>query len=114
MPEITEYDYGQIGAKIREARKKQGLSQERLAEMADISPAFVGHIERGTRIMSLETFIKICRSLDLSPDYLLFDILPPSDPLLLNVFHSVKEKNPATYSRFLKIMKAIANITDEL
>lgn len=85
MSEITEHDYAQIGAKIREARKKQGISQERLAELADISPAFVGHIERGTRIMSLETFIKICRVMDLSPDYLLFDSMPPSDPILLNI-----------------------------
>ena len=85
MLEITEQDYAQIGAKIREARKKQGISQERLAELADISPAFVGHIERGTRIMSLETFIKICRVMDLSPDYLLFDSMPPSDPILLNI-----------------------------
>ena len=35
--------------------------------------------------MSLETFIKICRVVDLSPDYLLFDSMPPSDPILLNI-----------------------------
>lgn len=114
MAEITEYDYAQIGAKIREARRKLGWSQECLAEKADISPAFVGHIERGTRIMSLETFIKICRALDLSPDYVLFDTLPPSDPILLNIFHSVKQKNTTAYSKFLKIVKAIATISDEL
>lgn len=114
MTDLTQNDYAEIGKKIKEARKKMGWSQERLARETNISTAFVGHIERGTRVMSLETFIKICDALTLSPDYVLFDILPPSDPLILNVFHSVKQKNAITYSRFLTIMKAVAGIVDQL
>lgn len=64
-------DYETIGKRIKRRRKEKGLTQERFAELIDRSPAFIGHIERGTRIMSLETFFEIARALDCSADELL-------------------------------------------
>lgn len=66
-----ELDYSLLGSKIRTLRKKQGLTQEKFAELCDVSASFVGHIERGTRKMSLETFERICRVLQCSADDLL-------------------------------------------
>jgi transcriptional regulator with XRE-family HTH domain len=57
--------------KIIENRKKNGWSQEELAEKLEISASFLGHIERGTRIASLETLVKLCQALDTDPNYLL-------------------------------------------
>ena len=37
----------------------------------------MGHIERGTRVANLETFVAICNALNVSPDYLLYDSLEP-------------------------------------
>jgi len=37
-----------VGQRMRDARKAVGMSQERLAEMASISPTFVSHLESGT------------------------------------------------------------------
>ena len=39
-----------MGDRIREARKHKGLTQERLAELLDISVESVSHIERGSRL----------------------------------------------------------------
>ena len=64
-------DYKTIGKRIRMRRKALGWTQEQFAERANRSPAFVGHIERGTRVMSLETFFEIARALDCSTDELL-------------------------------------------
>lgn len=64
-------DYTSIGTKVRKARLEQQLSQEQLAELCNISASFLGHIERGTRKMSLETFYDICTILHLTPSYLL-------------------------------------------
>lgn len=36
-----------------------------------MSASFLGHIERGTRIASLETLVKLCIALDTDPNYLL-------------------------------------------
>lgn len=63
-------DYKALGKEIRTRRKQLYLTQERLAELTDISFAFVGHIERGTRKPSLETVIKIADALDCTIDEL--------------------------------------------
>ncbi|MBR5545619.1 MAG: helix-turn-helix transcriptional regulator, partial [Clostridia bacterium] len=52
-------------------RKLKSLTQEGLAEMADISVSFVGHLERGEKIPSIETIIKIAERLDMELNYLL-------------------------------------------
>lgn len=56
---------------MSEERKKMGLTQEELAEMIGISTAFVGHIDRGTRVLSVQTLWCLCGALNLSSDFLL-------------------------------------------
>ena len=63
--------YQRIGRRIRERRSAQKLTQERLAELAGISLSFLGHIERGSRKLSVDTLYKICMALDCSADELL-------------------------------------------
>lgn len=64
-------NYSAMGARIKQARKGQHLTQEQLAEMLNISPSFLGHVERGTRKASIETLYALCRALNVSADYLL-------------------------------------------
>ena len=49
---------------------KANLTQEKLAELAGISPSFVGHIERGEKKASLETMVHIAAVLNTTTDYL--------------------------------------------
>ena len=58
---------------ILELRTKKGLSQEALAEIADIGVMYLGEIERGQKMPSLNILIKIIEALDVSADYLLRD-----------------------------------------
>lgn len=110
---MKELDYQKIGQKIRAARLEKGWSQDKLAEKCNISPSFIGHIERGSRIMSLETFVALCSELELSADYVLWDVVRPSDPIVLNIVNNVKTKDAATYSHYIRIIKAIADILGE-
>lgn len=64
-------DYKDFGKQVRMARRQNNLTQERLAEMIGISSSFLGHIERGTRVASLETLVAICNTLQVSPQHLL-------------------------------------------
>lgn len=64
-------DYKDIGQRIRDIRRNKGLTQGELAEQLGISTSFVGHIERGGRVASLETLIAICNTLKVNPQYLL-------------------------------------------
>ena len=62
-----------MGDRIRETRKKRGLTQDRLAEKLDISVEYVSQIERGIKTPSMQNFIKLVEVLDVSADYLLRD-----------------------------------------
>lgn len=64
-------DYKDFGSRVRAARRQQSLTQERLAEKVGISASFLGHIERGTRVASLETLVDLCNALNVAPEYLL-------------------------------------------
>lgn len=64
-------DYKDMGARIRALRKAAKMTQEDLAEQVGISASFMGHLERGSRIASLETLVALCNVLDVTPEYLL-------------------------------------------
>lgn len=66
-------DYARIGMRIRKERRANGWSQDELAKRCGISMSFIGHIERGTRVMSMDTFVTICNVLGSSADELLWD-----------------------------------------
>ena len=48
-----------IGEAIRLRRKRTGLTQEKLAERADLNPKYLGEIERGEKIISIEALLRI-------------------------------------------------------
>lgn len=64
-------DYKDLGMRVRKLRRSCGYTQEELAEKVDISASFMGHIERGSRIASLETLVALCNVLKVSPTHLL-------------------------------------------
>lgn len=62
-------NYLLMGRRLRRGRKRLKMTQEKAAECADISAGFLGHIERGTRIPSIETVVKLCKLYRISTDY---------------------------------------------
>lgn len=55
-----------LGKKIQRQRKKMNLTQEELAEKVGISRAYMGYIEQGRNIPSLEVLHKIAKNLNIS------------------------------------------------
>jgi transcriptional regulator with XRE-family HTH domain len=55
-----------IGKNIRKFRLARKLRQEDLAEKTDLTTNYIGMVERGEKIPSLETFIKIVNALGVS------------------------------------------------
>lgn len=74
-----ELNYIEIGKRIRAIRKKQGISQEQLAEMIDMSIVHVSHIETANTKLSLPTLISIANALSVTADCLLCDSLENAD-----------------------------------
>ncbi len=60
-----------FGNRVRQLRKKKGLSQEALALEANLDRSYVGGVERGERHISLENIDKLARALGVSPASLL-------------------------------------------
>jgi transcriptional regulator with XRE-family HTH domain len=52
-----------LGETIRRYRKQAKLSQERLAEKADLHPVYIGKIERGEKWISLHALLRIADAL---------------------------------------------------
>lgn len=52
-----------VGARIRDYRSKQGISQEELAARAEVHRTYIGGIERGERNVSLLNLVRIARAL---------------------------------------------------
>jgi XRE family transcriptional regulator, regulator of sulfur utilization len=55
-----------VGENIRLSRKQAGLSQEALAEKADLHPVYISQIECGKKAVSVEALWKISRALRIS------------------------------------------------
>lgn len=68
-------DFGSIGKNIRKFRLEKKLRQEDLAERSGLSANYVGMVERGEKIPSLETFIGIINALGVSADMVLTDVV---------------------------------------
>ncbi|MDA2937395.1 helix-turn-helix domain-containing protein, partial [Acidobacteria bacterium AH-259-A15] len=63
-----------IGQRIKEARTQRKVSQERLAEISNLSATYIGRLERGEKTPSLETLIVLAQSMDVSVFDLLVDL----------------------------------------
>ena len=75
-------EYKKIGARIREVRIKNGMSQADLSVKAHISLPHISDIELGKTKMLLATFVRITEALQVSADVL----LRPDIPQVNNIY----------------------------
>lgn len=73
-------NYKEIGMRIKRERISHAMTQSTVAHLADISLSFYGHIERGTRIMSIDTLCKLCKALNTDVHYILWGKAPVHSP----------------------------------
>ncbi len=69
MKQIHAEKYREIGLRIAYYRKLHGLTQEELAELTGLTPAFIGHLEAPniTKALSLDTLFDIAAVLGVAP-----------------------------------------------
>jgi transcriptional regulator with XRE-family HTH domain len=56
-----------LGVNLRLMRRKRGLTQEKLAEIAQIHPVYVSYIEKGYRNPSITKIIRVAIALQCRP-----------------------------------------------
>ena len=77
-------DYKSIGKRIKTARVQMDITQEKLAEMVNLSTSHLSNIETGTTRVSLPTIVNLANSLHVSVDYILADNVVQSKAVFEN------------------------------
>ena len=62
------FDLHSIGENLYKVRKAKGLTQAEVAEKADLSDRTYADIERGSVTMRIDSLLKICQALHITPD----------------------------------------------
>lgn len=101
-----------VGGNIRKYRQIKKLRQEDLAELTDLSPNYIGMVERGEKIPSLETLIAIVNALGVSADMVLADVLSCGyqikASLLIEKLDSISEQDR---SRIIAVVETLLQYT---
>lgn len=100
------FEMCEIGNKLLAIRKKQGLTQAEVAELAGLSGRTYADIERGTVNMRVETILRVCKALQITPDEILTasnDNLPVQRAELLEKLNTCSVKNQETALRLLEV-----------
>ena len=64
MPDRAANLQRQFGSTVRLERKTRNLTQQELAFAADLSLTYIGEIERGERMVSLDTVLRLATALN--------------------------------------------------
>lgn len=106
--------YTYIGKKIRGYRIRFGLTQEELADKANIHYSFLGHIERGSKKASLDTVDKIAKALGINIDKLFESVSPvkTKKSKLSNQIEFLLKDHSPKYQKF--IVGVVKKLTKEL
>ena len=110
---MNDINYSEIGNKIKQKRRELGYSQEELAEICGISASYIGHIERGSKKMSIPIAVSIAHALQLSLDYL-FDASDEANDTLLSVQSLLKQGTPSQADTLLKTIKILSENINKL
>ncbi len=100
------FDFHAIGNKLLAIRKKQGLTQAEVAEAAGLSDRTYADIERGTVNMRIETILRICEVLHITPDVILTEDNPSltaQQEELISQLNSCSPKDKETALRILSV-----------
>jgi len=68
---VLVFEFTTIGNRLFSIRKKMGMTQSEVAEAAELSTRTYADIERGSVNMRIETVLKICNVLHITPDEIL-------------------------------------------
>jgi len=65
-----------IGDAVRSYRSKAKFTQEKLAELVELNPKYIGEVERGEKIISIEALLRIAKAVK-TPIQEFFRGIPP-------------------------------------
>lgn len=85
----------QMGRRLSARRKQLRLTQEEVAERADLTTQTISTAETGSKALRPENIVKMCGALGISADYLLFGTISDEDRSYLS--EKIAKLNPEHY-----------------
>ncbi|MDD2200927.1 MAG: helix-turn-helix transcriptional regulator [Firmicutes bacterium] len=92
-----------LGKRIREARLRQGMSQEELSEKCCINPSYIGQIERGEKSPSLQTLWAIADGLNMNMRLLFASPETEQELAIQRLVDTVSNRTPGEIVKIAKI-----------
>lgn len=109
-------DYKKLGKRIKERRGQCRLTQEKLAELVNLSVPHISHIENGQTKVSLEKLVLIANTLHTTVDSLLSDSIEESEGItsqeMIEVIHDCTGREMRDLLRILKYFKEFLRTRD--
>ena len=101
-----------IGQRIRTYRLKAGLTQEALAERADVHPTYIGQVERGEKNLTLVTLEKILLALNVSFSEIFMHIAPSSSPddIADMCYELINQMSPSQQRHIYHIIQEVSEL----
>ena len=87
------FDFHAIGNKLLAIRKRMGMTQAEVAEAAGLSDRTYADIERGTVNMRIETLLRICQALQITPNDILTESCVSEAPQLESLWEQLNSCN---------------------
>lgn len=103
-----------MGKRIGEIRRANHVTQEKLADMLDVSPKHISHTERGTSSLSLKNLIEFCNIFDCSLDYVILGKTMDSclSKLPLEIIEILNTGTDAQIKRLNKVLELYIELSD--
>ena len=102
---LLQIEFGKL---LRRKRRELNLTQQELAEKADLDPTYVSSIERGERNVSLANIVAIAHALNISPNELIPSTLPdPKKQTRLELgkrLKKIRERKKMTQEELAKML----------
>jgi transcriptional regulator with XRE-family HTH domain len=95
---------------LKKYRKQAGFTQEKLAELCETDPCYIGQMETGRRCPSIAYVEKIAAALNIAPFWLFYD---PSDPSVIREQLLAMHKDAFTQALIDDVTGRIRTMTDQ-
>ena len=95
----------EIGHRLRQKRTELGLTREEFSEIAGISTGYFSQLECGNSQMSIDTLVKLSRSMHLPLEYILFgtDYKPGNPDPVIELLNNCDEREIKLAKKVLKL-----------
>lgn len=98
-----------IGKRLAKVRKEKGFSQDELAEVLNVSSAYVGRVERGTTCISLPHLASVCDLFNVPIEWFILGAYTPNNADYNRQFGTIAAQcNPETIEVMLNVCEQIA------